>query len=246
MESKNEARLWLKRAVFISAFILLVFFGNKINFSKLIGAENQFFTLFQFFGPIAGSFLGPLYGAVAVLGSQLIDFFAAGKAFSLINLVRLLPMVFAAYYFGVKKRRSLTVVVPLLAILAFVLHPVGGEVWFFSLFWTIPVIIKVLPIRFSNNTFLRSLGATFTAHAVGGAAWVWSVPMTAGQWVSLIPVVIYERALFAVGITVSYFVFNALLDILAEKFRWNSPDKVLFTRSPSFFKKFVSWFSVKN
>lgn len=242
MGTNNEARVWLRRAIFISAFILLVFFGNKVNFSKLIGAENQFFTLFQFFGPIAGSFLGPLYGAAAVLGSQLIDFFAVGKAFSLINVVRLLPMVFAAYYFGVKKRSSLTVVVPLLAILAFVLHPIGREVWFFSLFWTIPVIIKVLPIKFANNTFLRSLGATFTAHAVGGAAWVWSVPMTAGQWVALIPVVIYERALFAVGITASYYIFNAVLDSLAEKFRWNSPDKVLFTQSPSFLKKFVARF----
>ena len=90
MGTNNEARVWLRRAIFISAFILLVFFGNKVNFSKLIGAENQFFTLFQFFGPIAGSFLGPLYGAVSVLGSQLIDFFAVGKAFSLIRRLLLI------------------------------------------------------------------------------------------------------------------------------------------------------------
>ncbi len=240
METNNELKVWLKRALFIALFILLVFFGNKINFSKLVGAENQFFTLFQFFGPLAGSFLGPWYGAAAVLGAQVIDFFAVGKAFSVINIVRLLPMVFAAYYFGVKKRSLLAVLVPLLAILAFVTHPVGREVWFFSLFWTIPALIKVLPLKYANNTLLRSLGATFTAHAVGGAAWVWSVPMTAGQWVGLIPIVIYERALFAVGIAVSYYVFNSVLDILAEKFKWNVPEKVVFTEQPHLLKKFFA------
>ena len=53
-------------------------------------------------------------------------------------------MIFAAYYFGSKKR-NLSIIVPIIAIAAFILHPVGREVWFFALFWTIPIIAKILP-----------------------------------------------------------------------------------------------------
>ena len=142
-----------KRIIFLLLFAVMVFIGNRINFSALMGAENQFFTLFQFFGPIAGSFLGPVFGAVSVLGAELADFLLVGKSFSLINIVRLTPMLFAAYYFGAKKK-GINIIVPLIAIAVFVLHPVGRQVWFFSLYWTIPIIVKILPKKYSNNVCL--------------------------------------------------------------------------------------------
>ena len=215
-----------KRVIFLLMFAVMVFIGNRINFSALMGAENQFFTLFQFFGPIAGSFLGPVFGAVSVLGAELADFSLVGKSFSLINIVRLTPMLFAAYYFGAKKK-GINIIVPLIAIAVFVLHPVGRQVWFFSLYWTIPIIVKILPKKYSNNVLLKSLGATFTAHSVGGAAWIWAVPMTAEQWIVLIPVVAYERFLFAAGIAGSYVALNTVLDKLIEKFKWNIPTDIL-------------------
>lgn len=199
------------KIAFIAVFALLAFFGSQINFSRLVGAENQFFTLFQFFGPIAGAFLGPVLGALSMIVSQAAANILTGKEFSVINIARLLPMVFGAAYFGYfyKKGnwRDASIIVPLLAIAAFVLHPVGRTVWFYALFWTIPLIAKL----FSNRLFFRSLGATFTAHAVGGAIWIYTVPMTAEQWIALIPVVTYERGLFALGITFSYIVFNTVL-----------------------------------
>ena len=206
-----------RKLVFILLFSGLVLVGNSINFSKLVGAENQFFTLFQFFGPIAGGFLGPLVGAASVLVAEIIDFVIKGKALEPINILRLAPMLFAAWYFGTKKDafKDVSVAVPILAIAAFVLHPVGAQVWWFSLYWTIPLIVKFLPDRL----FLRSLGATFTAHAVGGALWVWSVPMTPAQWNALIPIVAYERLLFALGITASYIAMNTLLSKVPEKLR---------------------------
>ena len=215
-----------KRLIFIAIFTALVFIGNKINFSPLIGAENQFFTLFQFFGPIAGGFLGSAFGVIAVLFAELIDFFVSGKEVMLINILRLTPMLFAAYYFGSKKR-NLSVIVPVIAIAAFVLHPVGRQVWFFSLFWAIPIIAKLLPQKYSGNVISKSFGATFTAHAVGGAIWVWTVPMTAAQWVALIPIVIYERTLFASGIAVSYIAFNALMDKALDKLKISVPLDIL-------------------
>jgi hypothetical protein len=205
-----------KGLLFLFIFSILVFAGERINFSKLVGAENQFFTLFQFFGPVAGAFLGPVVGVLAVLIAELGSFLMLGKAFTLINVLRLLPMLFAAWYFGAKKDK-LSFLVPVVAIALFVAHPVGRQVWFFSLFWTIPIIIKLLPAKYSSKAFLRSLGATFTAHSVGGAMWNYIVPMTPTAWIALIPVVIYERLLFAGGISISFILLNTLLDKLDSK-----------------------------
>lgn len=218
--------LTTKRLTFIAIFTVLVLVGKQINFSPLVGAENQFFTLFQFFGPIAGGFLGAIFGAIAVLFASLIDFFVVGKEVSLINILRLSPMIFAAYYFGTKKK-NLSVIVPIIAIIAFVSHPVGREVWFFTLFWTIPIIAKVIPQKYADNIIPKSLGATFAAHAVGGAFWIWTIPMTSGQWIALIPIVIFERLLFAGGIAISYIAFNAILDKVLDLFKIKIPVDVL-------------------
>ena len=199
--------------VFLGLFTVLALVGMNINFSPLVGAENQFFTLFQFFGPIAGGFLG-VFGVLAVAVALLINFVAVGKEITIVNLARLLPMLFAAYYFSQYKKQKLndrlSIAVPVLAMLAFWLHPVGREAWYFALFWTIPLIVKFLPDRL----VFRSLGSTFTAHAVGGALWAWTVPMTAAQWNFLIPIVAYERILFTAGIAVSYIVFTNVLNAL--------------------------------
>lgn len=205
-----------KGMFFLFAFSILVFIGDRINFSRLIGAENQFFTLFQFFGPVAGAFLGPIVGVLSVLIAEVSSYLVAGKAFTLISILRLTPMLFAAWYFGTKKDK-LSFLVPVAAIILFIAHPVGRQVWYFSLFWTIPIIIKLLPRKYGDSVFLRSLGATFTAHAAGGAMWNYIVPMTPGQWIGLVPVVIYERLLFASGIAVSFVLLNTLLDRLDAK-----------------------------
>ncbi|MBI2649692.1 hypothetical protein HYX04_00080 [Candidatus Woesearchaeota archaeon] len=231
---KLDKLITKKGLLFLLVFSILVFVGDRINFSKLIGADNQFFTLFQFFGPVAGAFLGPVAGVLSVLIAQvaskivqgnfnvlydgIVNFFISGNFKFLLDveLLRLTPMLFAAWYFGTKKGK-LSFFVPVAAIILFVAHPVGRQAWFFSLFWTIPIIIKLLPKKYGDRVFLRSLGATFTAHAVGGAMWNYIVPMTKAAWIALIPVVIYERLLFAGGIAVSFVILNTLLNKLDSK-----------------------------
>ena len=215
-----------KHLVFLVIFTALSLVANQINFSALVGQENQFFTLFQFFGPIAGAFLGPVWGVASVLFAQVFNNLIVGKEWTLITFWRLLPMMVAAFYFGsIKENRrwaQSSYLIPLLCMGIFIAHPVGRQAWFFSLYWLIPVIAKLPKLR--EYLFLRSLGATFTAHAVGGALWVWTVPMTAGQWIGLIPVVAYERLLFAVGIAVSYVIFTTVLDKVSDKWK----ESVLF------------------
>ena len=43
-----------KKIFFVLLFGFITLVGSQINFSAIVGAENQAFTLFQFFGPIAG------------------------------------------------------------------------------------------------------------------------------------------------------------------------------------------------
>ena len=196
-----------KQLFFILAFSILVLIGSQINFSALLGADNQFFTLFQFFGPTAGAFLGPVVGAASVLLAQLANFVLVGKEFSIVNLFRLTPMLFAAAYFGSKgMRQKYFAAIPLLAMAAFWLHPVGQEAWFYALYWLIPIAATLKPGLVS-----RSVGATFTAHAVGSVAFLYAVPTAAALWVGLIPIVALERGLFSLGIAGSYLVFNTAM-----------------------------------
>jgi len=201
-----------KRILFISLFAVISFAAYRVNFSPLLGTENQAFTFFQFFGPTPGIFLGPIAGAISVLAAQVANFFLLGKEFNLINIVRLAPMAFAAVYFGAKRKR-LASIVPLICIAAFVMHPVGRTAWFYSLFWVIPLIASM----FKKNLFAKALGSTFTAHAVGATAFIYAVPTTPQLWVLLIPITLVERFFFASGISLSFIAFNSVLSLVEHR-----------------------------
>jgi hypothetical protein len=102
----------------------------------------------------------------------------------------------------------------LLAMLAFNLNPIGRSAWYYSLYWLIPVACYFLQERF---LLARALGATFTAHAVGSTAFLYAFALPKMVWIALIPIVAVERSVFAVGIVVSYLVFNNVLNFLVEK-----------------------------
>ncbi|MEM4389240.1 MAG: hypothetical protein QXG98_01080 [Candidatus Micrarchaeia archaeon] len=192
--------------LFILLFGALALVAQNINFSQLVGSSNQYFTFFQFIGPLPASFLGIIPGVATILLAQLANYALLGKAIDFVGAWRLLPMLFAGYYFG-RGNRIVRALVPLACMVAFMAHPIGGQVWFYTLYWLIPP----LALKFEHNLLARSLGATFTAHAIGSTIWIWTVPMPAEAWLVLIPIVAYERGLFALGIAVSHVVFNTLL-----------------------------------
>ncbi|VVC04088.1 Uncharacterised protein [Candidatus Bilamarchaeum dharawalense] len=197
--------------VFLTLFTLLALAGMQITFSQLVGSSNQSLTFFQFLGPMAGGFLG-MFGAVAVLGAQILNVILFTHKIDLLTVARFLPMMFGAYYFSRNTKRGfddrLGIIIPLLAMAIFWMDPVGQQAWYYALFWTIPLLVKFLP----DNLFLRSLGATFTAHAIGGAIWILAaIPMTPEAWTALLPVTATERLLFAAGIAVSYVFFTNVL-----------------------------------
>ena len=182
-----------------------------------MGESGKAFTLFEFFGPMAGGFLG--VGGLVVVGlAKLFGFVMGGSEITLIGLLKLSPMMFAAYYFWKNGARKLTdkvaIFVPVVAMIAFWMHPVGQQAWFYALYWVIPVAAKFMP----QNLFLRSLGATFMAHCVGSILFLYTIPTNPSLWVMLIPIVAIERTLFAAGISASYVIFTNVLNAVDKAF----------------------------
>lgn len=201
-----------KNLLFIAIFALVGFIVLQIPVTQLEGSKAKF-TVYDAFAPVAGSFIGSVPGVIAVFLMQLFNFFVHGARIADVGtVIRFFPMLFAVLYFA--KRGKLNFIIPIIAIVAFIAHPIGREVWYFSLFWTIPVISYFLRDRF---LFARALGATFTAHAIGCALWMWTFALPASAWNSLIPVVAMERLLFALGISGSFIVVNNLLRLLEKK-----------------------------
>ncbi|MBI4054201.1 MAG: hypothetical protein HY397_02635, partial [Candidatus Doudnabacteria bacterium] len=193
-------------------FAIIGFFALQIPIAQLEGSRVKF-TAYDAFAPVAGSFIGSIPGVTAVFLMQFFNFLVHGVQIEDAGtIIRFFPTLFAVLYFA--KKGKFNLVIPAAAIAAFIAHPTGREVWYFTLFWTIPIISYFLRDRF---LFARALGTTFTAHAVGGALWIWTFSLPAPVWDALIPVVAAERLLFALGISGSFVLVNNLLCLLEKK-----------------------------
>ncbi|OGG03823.1 hypothetical protein A2W14_04745 [Candidatus Gottesmanbacteria bacterium RBG_16_37_8] len=204
-------KTYRQKFIFTGFFILLGLIALQIPFTRLLGAGVRF-TLYDFIAPTLGVFLTTLPGILTVLIIQLLNFLIHSDAVTGIgSVIRLFPVLFAVFYFN--KKRTVNLMIPLLSMFIFVLHPIGRSAWQYSLLWLIPVVAHF----FRKNLYLRSLGATFTAHAVGGALWVWAFGLSREMWLALIPQSLMERALMAGGITASYYALVKLFNFLKAK-----------------------------
>lgn len=201
-----------KKLLFASIFFVLGFVALHLPINQLEGSKVKF-TFFDLVAPVAGSFLGITWGIVSVFSIQAFNLLAGGvTSIDKGSIIRLIPTLFGVWFFAKKEGKLL--VIPALSIVIFNLHPIGRSVWFYSLFWLIPFLVWPFRDRF---LILRSLGATFTAHSVGGAIWIWAFNLPASVWISLIPLVILERSIFALGISASYILFNNVIDFLVKR-----------------------------
>ncbi|OGF99630.1 hypothetical protein A2153_03665 [Candidatus Gottesmanbacteria bacterium RBG_16_38_7b] len=204
-------KTYRQKFIFTGLLILLGLISLQIPFTRLLGA-NVRFTLYDFIAPTLGVFLSTVPGIIAVLFIQLFNFLIHPDTLTgLGSVIRLFPVLFAVFYFN--KKREINLLIPLVSIFIFILHPVGRTAWQYSLLWLIPVLAHY----FRKNLYIRSLGATFTAHSVGGALWVWAFGLTREMWLALISQTLLERTLMAGGITVSYYALVKLFNFLKAK-----------------------------
>jgi len=212
MSQKN-----LKKIIFIALFVLLGFGAMQVPFSQIIGSDLKF-NLFDFYGPIVGGFIGSVLGLITVVIMQLVNWAWHGFATDTSTLIRFLPMLCAVLYFA--KKSSFTLLIPVIAMIAFWIHPEGRQAWYYAFYWLIPITTYFLHDKY---LIARALGTTFTAHCVGSVLFLYAMNLKAAVWIGLIPIVWKERMLMAVGIMVTFIVFNFIMSLVMNKFHIKLP-----------------------
>ncbi len=196
MQAKQVASTLCGAGSFIAAAYLV----RCIKISMVLGSYTAFFSLNNSLLPLAGAFLGMGGAGLVTAGKLVLGMLMHGGLLPLSHLAFYLPGFFAAAYWA-SSSFMIRCVVPLACMALFIAHPVGGQVWLYAMYWWIPVILYCMK---ENSLFKIALGSTFIAHAVGSVIWLYTVPMAASAWVALIPMVIIERLLFAIGAVVLY------------------------------------------
>jgi hypothetical protein len=189
----------IKKSFKVIFFFSLAKLISFIKVSFLVGSSMIWFSGINSIVPLTGAFAGVTGALFVFLMRQIVHLFFF-KTISLSFLAFCLPGFCASLYWATN-HPVIRVGLPLLCIGLFIAHPVGSQAFLYSFYWFIPVILYASS---RQSLFLQSLGSTFIAHAVGSVIWLYTVPMTAGMWLSLIPVVIIERVLFALGMIVMH------------------------------------------
>lgn len=184
--------------------IIKIFSFWKISF--ILGPYLAFFSLAPILMPLAGAFAG-ISGSALTCTLHFLIYCIVTKSFSYHILAYCVPGFFASLWWS-NKSTWLRVLPALCCMLLFVMHPVGSSAALYSLFWLIPIFISVLNYK---HIFATALASTFTAHAVGSVIWLYTVPMSADQWLMLMPVVVIERLVFTLGMISAYAIINRIL-----------------------------------
>lgn len=205
------------KLIYILIFAVLGFLLLQLPVNNLIGTKARL-TFFDMFYPVSGAFLGSGFGFIAVFAMQIVNLAVHG--FSSINTVSILALLatsrlisMSAGVFAFSRRDKLALVLPIVSILVFLANPVGRAVWYFALLWMIPLAVS--PFR-KKSLFANSVFATFSSHAVGGALWIWAFNTTPLYWNMLIPIVILERTIFALGMSASFIFINNIISYAAK------------------------------
>ena len=122
------------------------------------------------------------------------------KTISLSFFAFCIPGLCASLYWATQ-HYIIRLLLPVAGMMLFVIHPVGGQAFVYSFYWFIPVALFFIPQR---SLFLQALGSTFIAHAVGSVIWLYTVPMAATTWMGLMPLVLFERIAFALGMVITH------------------------------------------
>lgn len=202
-----------KKTIFITIFVAIGLLSMQFKFTQIIGSDLKF-SLFDFYGPIAGAFIGSIAGLVTVLAMQVVNWAIYGFAVDLGTLIRFLPMLLAVIYFARKTKWILAV--PIIAMLAFWAHPEGRVAWYYALYWLIPIAMYFV---YNKSLLARALGTTFTAHCTGSVLFLYAFNLKSEVWLSLIPVVWKERVLMALGIALIFIAFNYVLSSVDKKIK---------------------------
>lgn len=104
----------------------------------------------------------------------------------------------------------LQIIIPILCIALFVIHPTGNQAWLYSMYWLIPVALWIAQRYGYQAVFLTALSSTFIAHALGSVIWLYGAHLKPEVWLALISRVAVERLVFALTGTIGYCVIQKI------------------------------------
>lgn len=199
-----------KKYTYFSAFnAVIAWLSSKmLSFFKIsfvIGSQHALLSCSSMMLPLIG-FYGGILGSIAFFGLNLglRGLFGNLSGFSLLAFY--IPGLCASLYFA-SHHWFIRVFLPLICMIAFMVHPIGGLAWVYSMYWLIPIAVYFVK---PHHFFYQALGATFTAHAVGSIIWLYTAEMTAAMWCGLIPVVACERLMYAAGMVIAQYIVQSL------------------------------------
>ncbi len=210
----------LKKCSFFVGFTILFFLFSFFKVSLGFGSYKFFFSGINFIAPLMGAFF-----SLPVSMSFLAIVFLIKKVAIGGILTFGLPTIVSSLCFSdsfLKNNKfldfSLKVLLPLLAITLFCIHPIGSKAYLYSFYWFIPIAIYfVNKIAKYNSIYLTALTATFIAHAVGSVIWLYVLNLNEIVWNSLIPIVAVERLVFSAGMSLIFILSKSINFSLNKK-----------------------------
>ena len=172
----------------------------KISF--IVGSQMAFFSGVNVLHPLAGRFCGAS-GSCLLFGMLSAIRILCGVHPS-IHLVYGIPGFCAALYMS-SPHILIRLILPIVCMIAFIVHPVGFYAAPYSFYWLIPIGLYFVK---KKSFFTEALGSTFIAHAVGSVFWLYLIPMPVAYWWGLLPIVALERLVFASGAVIVYNTYN--------------------------------------
>ncbi len=193
----------MKNNLKIISVSFLVFLAHALPFNLIIGSLHATFSWSSMFAPVVASNYGLGFVSLFFISKKLFSLSCVGLG--LFALHRL-PLFFSARAF--QKREIFTsFFVPAVCMALFSCHDVGRQVWCYSWYWFIPMVLFFV----NTSPWSRALSASFVAHAVGSVVWLYTALIPAQVWLALIPVVIVERLLIAGGIVMCDYVVGCVM-----------------------------------
>lgn len=187
---------------YLSLIILELCKFVKISFALASG--GIFFSLTQVLMPVIGLYKNKQLNTVIYIVRTLFRMILMG--FNPLALFYYLP-TFCGNAYLANKTTVFKIIIPLLCMIMFIAHPVGNQVFAYSLYWLIPIAIAFLK---PDSIFLQALGSTFTVQAVGSVIWLYTKQIDPSTWLMLIPFVLIERLILASLTTIAFYIVKSI------------------------------------
>lgn len=192
------------------AVISVVLVARLLPFNLIIGSRMAMFSWSSIIAPVVGAQCGLMWIACFVFTKKTITLSAL-----IASIFYRLPLFFAARAFQTRGY-IVSGLIPLLCMALFIVHPVGGQAWVYSLYWLIPVALYAL----QDSEWTRALQAAFVSHSVGSVIWLYTGTISVDIWIALIPIVACERLLIAGGIVVCNQICHIVRDVISRMNRF--------------------------